>query len=185
MKLIEHYLILHTAFKNQKSSVEIETTLNEIIDILGCSRSNAKTVLNRLDKKGWLKWKPGNGRGYRSLINFKLSLIDSIKMYANEQLAQDHFKEGMEFLQSLSIPSKIHNILGQYLEEWFGFKSEEKKKLSTSYAFLFIEISFRWIQHKSLQHTNTILLVIFLIHFFAWIPIQNSFILISFLIGIL
>ncbi|MFS1511607.1 ABC transporter substrate-binding protein [Chengkuizengella sp. SCS-71B] len=129
MKLIEHYLILNSAYATQKNGVEFETTLSEIIDILGCSQPNAKGVLNRLKKQGWIRWKPGRGRGYRSRINFQLSLFDGIKMYVSEQLAQDHFKEGMEFLHSLSIPTQIHSFLGQYLEEWFGFQTEGEKEL--------------------------------------------------------
>ncbi|NBI28505.1 ABC transporter substrate-binding protein [Chengkuizengella marina] len=125
MKLIEHYLILKTAYATQKNDVDIETTLSEIIDILGCSQPNGKGVLNRLKQQGWIRWNPGRGRGNRSRINFQLSLIDGIKMYISDQLAQNHFKEGMEFLHSLSIPTQIQSVLGEFLEGWFGFQTEE------------------------------------------------------------
>ncbi|MDP5274603.1 ABC transporter substrate-binding protein [Chengkuizengella axinellae] len=125
MKLIEHYLILHTAYKNQKNNDKIETSMSEIMDILDCSRTNVRWVLNQLKEQKWISWNPGRGRGNRSSIYFYLSLIDGIKMYVSEQLAQDHFKEGMEFLQSLSIPTQIHSTLGKYLEGLFGFQTEE------------------------------------------------------------
>ncbi|MFS1511627.1 ABC transporter substrate-binding protein [Chengkuizengella sp. SCS-71B] len=128
MKLIEHYLILHTAHKDQRNGVKIETTMNEIMDILNCGRSNARIILNQLKRQEWIEWNPGRGRGYKSIINFQLSLMDAIKIYANEQLAQDHFKEGVKFLQTLAIPIKIHDVLREYLEEWFGFQTEGEKE---------------------------------------------------------
>ncbi|NDI35812.1 ABC transporter substrate-binding protein [Chengkuizengella sediminis] len=127
MKLIEHYLILFTAHKNQKNGVKIETTMSEIMDILSCSRANARGVLNQLKEQGWIQWNPGRGRGHRSNINFQLSLMDGIKMFASAHLVQD-FKGGMEFLHSLSIPKQIHSILGEYLKEWFGLQTEGEKE---------------------------------------------------------
>ncbi|NDI35724.1 ABC transporter substrate-binding protein [Chengkuizengella sediminis] len=128
MKLIEHYLILRAAYKNQKNGVDIETTLSEIVDILHCSQPNARWVLNQLKEQGWIQWNSGRGRGNRSTINFQLSLMDGIKRYASGKLVQD-FKVGMEFLNSLSIPKQIHSILGEYLKEWFGFQTEGDKDI--------------------------------------------------------
>ncbi|MFS1511620.1 ABC transporter substrate-binding protein [Chengkuizengella sp. SCS-71B] len=127
MKLIEHYLILYTAHKNQKNGVNIETTMSEIMDILSCGRANARGVLSQLKEQGWIQWNPGRGRGNRSTINFQLSLVDGIKRYASGQLVHD-FKGGMEFLHSLSIPTQIHSILGEYLKEWFGLQTEGEKE---------------------------------------------------------
>ena len=51
-KLFEHY-------QGENSEVQ----LDEITDILFCTRRNARIVLNKLEEEGWIEWHPSPGRG--------------------------------------------------------------------------------------------------------------------------
>ncbi|WP_434361660.1 SgrR family transcriptional regulator [Parasalinivibrio latis] len=50
-----------------------ETTLQEISDVLCCTRRNARMVLGKMEEQGWLTWTPSIGRGKLSLLAFTRS----------------------------------------------------------------------------------------------------------------
>lgn len=43
-----------------------ETTLNELAEMLSCSRRHMRTLLNMMEERGWLTWEAEAGRGKRS-----------------------------------------------------------------------------------------------------------------------
>lgn len=43
-----------------------ETTLNELAEMLSCSRRHMRTLLNMMEARGWLTWEAEAGRGKRS-----------------------------------------------------------------------------------------------------------------------
>ena len=47
-----------------------ETTLNELADLLSCSRRHMRTLLNTMQERGWLTWEAEAGRGKRSRLTF-------------------------------------------------------------------------------------------------------------------
>ncbi len=49
-----------------------ETTLNELADLLSCSRRHMRTLLNTMQQQGWLSWEAEAGRGKRSRLTFLL-----------------------------------------------------------------------------------------------------------------
>lgn len=47
-----------------------ETTLQDIAEILFCSRRHVRTLLNNMQAHGWLSWQAEAGRGKRSALIF-------------------------------------------------------------------------------------------------------------------
>lgn len=47
-----------------------DTTLNELADLLNCSRRHMRTLLNTMQARGWLTWEAEVGRGKRSRLTF-------------------------------------------------------------------------------------------------------------------
>ena len=45
-----------------------ETTLNELAEMLSCSRRHMRTLLNMMEARGWLTWEAEAGRGKRSRL---------------------------------------------------------------------------------------------------------------------
>ncbi len=52
--------------------VASDTTLQEISDILCCTRRNARMVLSKMEEQGWLTWSPSIGRGKLSRLAFSV-----------------------------------------------------------------------------------------------------------------
>lgn len=50
-----------------------ETTLNELADLLSCSRRHMRTLLNTMQQQGWLSWEAEAGRGKRSRLTRSVS----------------------------------------------------------------------------------------------------------------
>ena len=51
-----------------------ETTLNELAEMLSCSRRHMRTLLNMMESRGWLTWEAEAGRGKRSRLRNKLNV---------------------------------------------------------------------------------------------------------------
>lgn len=76
--LFEHY-------KGQDCGIQLE----EITEILFCTRRNARIVLNKMEEEGWIEWHPAPGRGKLSQLVFKRSRSD-----VSENLAKRYLEEG-------------------------------------------------------------------------------------------
>lgn len=49
-----------------------ETTLNELAEMLSCSRRHMRTLLNMMESRGWLTWEAEAGRGQAFAANLSL-----------------------------------------------------------------------------------------------------------------
>ncbi|PAS01309.1 hypothetical protein CGT81_04530, partial [Vibrio cholerae] len=68
---------------------DVETQLEDVTDILFCTRRNARIVLNKMEEEGWIEWHPAAGRGKLSQLIFKRSRAD-----VSENLARRYLNEG-------------------------------------------------------------------------------------------
>ncbi|NLS13318.1 SgrR family transcriptional regulator [Vibrio sp. SM6] len=96
-------------FNGQNSAVQ----LDDITEILFCTRRNARIVLNKLEEEGWIEWIPAAGRGKQSQLNFKRSKGD-----VSENLARRYLEEG-KFGKALAVldsdPAKLTQVIQGYL----------------------------------------------------------------------
>ncbi|ERT14065.1 HTH-type transcriptional regulator SgrR [Photorhabdus temperata] len=72
---------------------EAETTLQELANVLHCSKRHIRSLLNNMQKAGWLQWQAESGRGKRSQLNF---LQDGRKLQqqrAEELLEQQNIEK--------------------------------------------------------------------------------------------
>lgn len=111
-KLFEHY-------QGENSEVQ----LDEITDILFCTRRNARIVLNKLEEEGWIEWHPSPGRGKLSQLNFKRSRND-----ISETLAKRHLDEG-KIEQALAVLGHDTVKLSQVVEGYLGLQQQEGEQV--------------------------------------------------------
>ena len=64
-----------------------ETTLNELAELLNCSRRHMRTLLNTMQQQGWLNWEAEAGRGKRSRLTF---LYTGLALQQQRALAQSY-----------------------------------------------------------------------------------------------
>ncbi|SQA97477.1 HTH-type transcriptional regulator sgrR [Cedecea neteri] len=71
-----------------------ETTLNDLAELLNCSRRHMRTLLNAMQEKGWLSWQAEAGRGKRSQLTFLYTgLALQQQQRAEDLLEQDRIDQ--------------------------------------------------------------------------------------------
>ncbi|WP_394145035.1 SgrR family transcriptional regulator [Vibrio atypicus] len=110
--LFEHY-------KGQDSGVQLE----EITEVLFCTRRNARIVLNKMEEEGWIEWHPSPGRGKLSQLNFKRSRAD-----VSENLARRYLEEG-KISQALKVLDQDTAKLAQVVESYLGVQHQEGQQV--------------------------------------------------------
>jgi len=106
--LFEHY-------QGQDCGVQLE----DITEILFCTRRNARIVLNKMEEEGWIEWHPAPGRGKLSELIFKRSRSD-----VSETLARRYLEEG-KLGQALKVLDKDTAKLAQVVESYLGVQHQE------------------------------------------------------------
>lgn len=106
--LFEHY-------NGQDCGVQLE----EITEVLFCTRRNARIVLNKMEEQGWIEWHPSPGRGKLSQLNFKRSRAD-----VSENLARRYLEEG-KIGQALQVLDQDTAKLAQVVESYLGVQHQE------------------------------------------------------------
>ncbi|RJX75496.1 SgrR family transcriptional regulator [Vibrio sinensis] len=110
--LFEHY-------DGQDSGVQ----LDEITDILCCTRRNARIVLNKMEEEGWIEWHPSPGRGKLSQLNFKRNRAD-----VSENLARRYLEEG-KISQALKVLDQDTAKLAKVVENYLGIQHQEGQQV--------------------------------------------------------
>lgn len=110
--LFEHY-------KGQDTGVQLE----DITEILFCTRRNARIVLNKMEEEGWLEWHPAPGRGKLSQLIFKRSRSD-----VSENLARRYLDEG-KIGQALKVLDNDTAKLAQVVEAYLGIVHQEGQQV--------------------------------------------------------
>lgn len=70
-----------------------ETTLNELAELLNCSRRHMRTLLNTMQQQGWLNWEAEAGRGKRSRLTFLYTGLALQQQRAEDLLEQDRIDQ--------------------------------------------------------------------------------------------
>ncbi len=96
-----------------------ETQLEDVTEILFCTRRNARIVLNKMEEEGWIEWHPAAGRGKLSKLVFKRSRAD-----VSENLARRYLDEG-KISQALAVLDDDANKLTQVIQSYLGVQHQE------------------------------------------------------------
>ena len=70
-----------------------QTTLNELAEMLSCSRRHMRTLLNLMEARGWLAWESEAGRGKRSRLTFLYPGLALQQQRAEDLLEQDRIDQ--------------------------------------------------------------------------------------------
>ncbi|HFG2126263.1 TPA: SgrR family transcriptional regulator [Vibrio cholerae] len=98
---------------------DVETQLEDVTDILFCTRRNARIVLNKMEEEGWIEWHPAAGRGKLSQLIFKRSRAD-----VSENLARRYLNEG-KIGQAFAVLDQDAAKLTQVIESYLGVLHQE------------------------------------------------------------
>ncbi|MDY0406485.1 ABC transporter substrate-binding protein [Virgibacillus sp. 179-BFC.A HS] len=98
MKYRKHLRVLIRHFEK---GLETETTISEIAELLNCSERHVKTIVNYLDKKGYLTWKVLRGRGRKPKITLHLTYDAFWMEEAKRNAAEGNYQEAFRIVQGL------------------------------------------------------------------------------------
>ncbi|WP_431223772.1 HTH-type transcriptional regulator SgrR [Serratia sp. L9] len=70
-----------------------ETTLQELAEVLSCSRRHVRSLLGAMQHEGWLTWQAESGRGKRSQLTFHYTGLALQQQRAEELLEQDRIDQ--------------------------------------------------------------------------------------------
>lgn len=93
-----------------------ETTLNELADLLSCSRRHMRTLLNTMEERGWLTWAAEAGRGKRSRLTFLYTGLALQQQRAEDLLEQDKIEQ---LVQLVGDKSAVRQMLVSHLGRSF------------------------------------------------------------------
>ena len=93
-----------------------ETTLNELADLLSCSRRHMRTLLNTMQLQGWLNWEAEVGRGKRSRLTFLYTGLALQQQRAEDLLEQDRIDQ---LVQLVGDKAAVRQMLVSHLGRSF------------------------------------------------------------------
>ena len=93
-----------------------QTTLNELAEMLSCSRRHMRTLLNLMEARGWLAWESEAGRGKRSRLTFLYTGLALQQQRAEDLLEQDRIDQ---LVQLVGDKTAVRQILISHLGRSF------------------------------------------------------------------
>jgi len=93
-----------------------ETTLNELAELLSCSRRHMRTLLNTMEERGWLTWQAEAGRGKRSHLTFLYTGLALQQQRAEDLLEQDRIDQ---LVQLVGDKATVRQMLVSHLGRSF------------------------------------------------------------------
>ncbi|MEZ8127434.1 SgrR family transcriptional regulator [Enterovibrio norvegicus] len=100
-----------------------DTNLQDMSEILFCTRRNARMVLNKMAEQGWLTWDPAVGRGKQSRLTFHRSQSDLQMKRVREWVKNGKLDAALEHLDNDAAK------LAQLIQEQLGVTTQEGKQI--------------------------------------------------------
>lgn len=108
-----------------------DTTLNELADLLSCSRRHMRTLLNTMQDRGWLTWEAEVGRGKRSRLTFLYTGLALQQQRAEDLLEQDRIDQ---LVQLVGDKTAVRQMLVSHLGRSFRRSAYHARSLLSPHA---------------------------------------------------
>lgn len=124
MKIRRHYLVLYSHFPAAAERQPVETTTQELADVLGCTHRNMILLLRRMQEEGWLHWLPKRGRANRSKLTFLASKDELTLLEVQELVDNKDLRSALALLHASEETAPLRSQFQQWLNGQFGFHTE-------------------------------------------------------------
>jgi len=133
MHLHAHYLQLCDALDRGGEQLTVKITLEEIADTLYCTPRNAKLLLKKMAESGWIRWKPGRGRGNVSELQFVMPRELIIMESAMESAEKGDLEEALKLIDASEQRIKLKDTFVGWMFKRFGYREvqTDEKQLAT------------------------------------------------------
>ncbi|MEO9386721.1 HTH-type transcriptional regulator SgrR [Chromobacterium phragmitis] len=93
-RLLQQYSRLHQRFEGQ----DVDTSLQELSELLCCTRRHMRSLLAQMQALGWLDWAARPGRGQRSRLRFLRGVAELQRQQAEQLLEQGRVEQAVALL---------------------------------------------------------------------------------------
>ncbi|MFB9159076.1 SgrR family transcriptional regulator [Chromobacterium violaceum] len=93
-RLLQQYSRLRQGFSGQDG----EASLQQLADLLCCTRRHMRSLLSQMQRLGWLEWSARSGRGSRSGLRFLRGMAELQRQQAEQLLEQGRVEQAVELL---------------------------------------------------------------------------------------
>lgn len=123
MRLLEHYARLYDRWKERGSGSDafMEVTIPGLAVWFYCSERNAKLLIQAMQRKGWIAWQPGQGRGRKSRLCCVAVPDQLILEHAKKLLDSGHVQEAVELLEDPFLTDQGRVQLRHMMQQSFRY----------------------------------------------------------------
>jgi SgrR family transcriptional regulator len=126
LKRLEQYVLLQRYF-GDRIGERLETSTDELTDVLRCTKRNVKLILRKLEEARWIKWQAGRGRGNFSTLTLLIQADEYLLEEAKQLVEKGQFTQAMEFLRRYPLSAQYTGHLLEWLSSAFGYRVEERQ----------------------------------------------------------
>jgi SgrR family transcriptional regulator len=126
MNIEQYYISLRKHYGTRKDGESFPITIDELTEVLYCTRRNAQFLINKMMEHQFIKWQPGRGRGNTSKMTFLQSLHDLILERAKQLAIQEKLKEAWKLIDQLQI---VKYEFTEWLYLHFGFQQNDDEDI--------------------------------------------------------
>ncbi|SDD69608.1 DNA-binding transcriptional regulator SgrR of sgrS sRNA, contains a MarR-type HTH domain and a solute-binding domain [Paenibacillus sp. UNCCL117] len=127
MQIAYHYLKLRE-FYGDAEKEPVEVTLEQLAEVLCCTRRNVKLIVKQCQELGWIEWQAGRGRGNRSILTFNMASNDVISSWVRNKIDKGQYSQAMELMRKYDPDSSLHQQLTESIYKQFGIRSTSYNK---------------------------------------------------------
>ncbi|MGF1723476.1 HTH-type transcriptional regulator SgrR [Photobacterium nomapromontoriensis] len=118
-RLKSQFQRLYSHFAGQDS----DTNLQDIAEVLFCTRRNVRMVINKMVENGWIDWEPAVGRGKQSRLTFHSTDSELQLIHARKLVAEGKLEPALEALGNNA------DKLAQIIQEQLGHTTAHGKQI--------------------------------------------------------
>ncbi len=124
MQAAVEYLTLRKHYPDAVEGVPIRVSMEDLAKLLYCTPRNAKLIIAKLARNGWIEFVPGRGRGNLSSLAFFVSAEEVLFEQATLLVQSGDFHRAMDLVKAYGDGVTTKNRLMDWLAGYFGYVSE-------------------------------------------------------------
>ncbi|RXT06262.1 SgrR family transcriptional regulator [Ammoniphilus sp. CFH 90114] len=129
IQLLYHYYALRKAFPSIPNEQEMEITIDELGNILCCSRRNVNFILKQMQQEKWIEWKAGRGRGHHSSISYLADVEQLLLHTAKDMVRKGDIGQALALFNEYPINPVSKTSFMDWLNSQMGFYFEDQQQL--------------------------------------------------------
>ncbi|WP_238933401.1 SgrR family transcriptional regulator [Brevibacillus choshinensis] len=128
LQLVEQYVRLYTGCQDMTQGAPVDISLAEVAELLYCTHRNATLTLKKMQNQSWLRWKPGRGRGNRSVLTCLLDPSELVFTVAKELVQKGDVQASRQLISHYQLTwPQLEANYSRWMSSQFGLRVSREK----------------------------------------------------------